>query len=342
MDTFWQYASIPQPGYSYLQDLLDIEFSSVDDFNLHKQNLHQPERPTSVHDQTDYQESNADPYWWLDGFTISPSHLNGNGSIDYANSDAQVSTPVGYEEPEMPCLPILSHDDIIEMVKPSYSYSALIAMALQNAPEKKLSLRQICNYVVDNFPYFTRKTNWQKSIKDNLSYINCFRKVARGAGDTGKGAYWTINPSCATILDNNFKGKWKKCNKCTKHSKMLDNKKNVKSLSSGSLAGSPASKITCSSVTSPALDTSPYFANFTSTVIEMNHGASTQLMEDLSPFTDYFSELSTYPSDYHPNSSLPGESTPQFNLPEVLTLPDLLEEAVLFSHQSSTWEPNAF
>ncbi|XP_073402442.1 forkhead box protein I2-like [Dendrobates tinctorius] len=328
MDIFGQFASSSQPGYSYIQDLLDIEFYSVDDFNLPQQNLLQPERPSSVY------ETNTDPYWWLDGFTISPSYLNGNGSINYANIEAQVLTP-GYKETEKPSLPILSHDDIIEMVKPNYSYSAVIARALQNAPENKLTLRQICNYVADNFPYFTRKTTWQKSIKDNLSYINCFKKVARGDGDKGKGAYWAINPSCANIFNNNLKGKRKKCNKCTKHPKTLDNKTNVQSLKSVSLAGSPASKTACSSLTSPALDTSPYFANLASTVIEMSHGASTQLMEDFSSFTAYLTELSTYPSDEHTNSSLPGESTPQFNLSEVLTLLNQLEEAVPFSHQPS-------
>ncbi|XP_073537740.1 forkhead box protein I2-like [Phyllobates terribilis] len=345
MDTIGQHVSSSQLAYSYTQDLVDIEFYSVDNFNIHQQNLHQPERPSSLYDKTDYQESNADPYWWLDDFVISPSYLNGNGSrdlpSDHANSQAQVLTPAGYEEPESLCLPNLSHDDIIEMVKPPYSYSALIAMALQNAPEKKLTLRQICNYVVDNFPYFTSKNNWQKSIKDNLSYINCFKKVVRANGDPGKGAYWTINPNCATIFNYNFKGKWKKCNKCSKHSKTLDNKKNVKSLSSDSLAGSPASKITYSSVTSPALDTSPYFANFTSTVISMSHGASTQLTEDFSPFTAYFNELSTYPTDDHHNFSLPGESTPQVNLLQALALPNQLEEPVFFSHQPSRCEPNA-
>ncbi|KAM4034371.1 forkhead box protein I1c-like [Anomaloglossus baeobatrachus] len=235
MDSYGQHASSSQPGYFYTLDLTDIEVFTGDYVNLHQQDLHQPQSMSS-----DYQESNADPYQRFGGSTINPSHLNENGPgylpSDCTNSQAQVLTPAEYAEPDMPCLPILSHDDVIEIVRPPYSDKALVAMAFQNAPEKKLTLRQICNYLVDHFPSYKSKTKWQKSIRDTLSQISCFKKVARD--DRGKGAYWTLDPRCAKTLDNHFKWKWKKCN-CSKPSKKLVNKKNVTSLRSDSLVGSP-------------------------------------------------------------------------------------------------------
>ncbi|XP_061832336.1 forkhead box protein F2 [Nerophis lumbriciformis] len=86
--------------------------------------------------------------------------------------------------------------------KPPYSYIALIVMAIQSSPIKRLTLSEIYQFLQARFPFFRGSyQGWKNSVRHNLSLNECFIKLPKGLGRPGKGHYWTIDPGSEFMFE---------------------------------------------------------------------------------------------------------------------------------------------
>ncbi|XP_053327981.1 forkhead box L3 [Spea bombifrons] len=108
--------------------------------------------------------------------------------------------------------PTCSSDEEKKYTRPAYSYIALIAMAIQQSPDSRVTLSGIYDFIMKKFPYYrSNQRAWQNSIRHNLSLNSCFVKVPRTEGnEKGKGNYWSFASGCESMLDLFENGNYKR------------------------------------------------------------------------------------------------------------------------------------
>ena len=78
------------------------------------------------------------------------------------------------------------------------SYADLISQAINSTSDKRLTLSQIYDWMVQHVPYFKDKgdsnssAGWKNSVRHNLSLHSRFKRLQNEG--TGKSSWWTINP----------------------------------------------------------------------------------------------------------------------------------------------------
>ncbi|CAO3659883.1 unnamed protein product [Rhizopus stolonifer] len=79
--------------------------------------------------------------------------------------------------------------------RPPFSYSSLIAQAILESKNERMTLRDIYRWIMNKYPalYNAQDTGWQNTIRHNLSHNQCFQKVPKDEWSKGKGGYWKVD-----------------------------------------------------------------------------------------------------------------------------------------------------
>jgi len=136
----------------------------------------------------------------LKGFTSTPKSKSTNGSSDEKANHRITLKDMFIEEDSGMSVSKIAKDS--GYGKPPYSFSMLIFMAIESAPNKRLPVKDIYTWIMENFRYFKNAPHgWKNSVRHNLSLNKCFKKVDRDKSQgVGKGSFWCIDPESRPTL----------------------------------------------------------------------------------------------------------------------------------------------
>ncbi|XP_036424596.1 forkhead box protein N2 [Colossoma macropomum] len=165
--------------------------------------------------------------------------------------------------PKMPTLPQLESLNPLPTpnlpsspTKPPYSFSSLIFMAIEDSPDKRLPVKGIYEWIVNNFPYYkTAPSGWRNSVRHNLSLSKSFRRIHRDKSQSvGKGSLWCVCPEYRPALLEVLK----KTHYChSNSSSLLNNRTLLEAAAYGQTAVGDTAEISDLDSNNPPLSSNP-------------------------------------------------------------------------------------
>ncbi|XP_066506016.1 forkhead box protein N2 [Hoplias malabaricus] len=239
--------------------------------------------------------------------------------------------------PKMPKLPCLETLDPLPYpklppspAKPPFSFSSLIFMAIEDSPDKRLPVKSIYEWIVNNFPYYsTAPSGWRNSVRHNLSLSKSFRRIHRDKSQSvGKGSLWCVCPEYRPTLLEVLK----KTHYChSNNSNLLNNRALLEAATYGQIAVGDTAEVSDLDSNNPTPSSNPpcsLIPDHEELVAIESIELTEESCEEKDPLADSgYIEFHYYQCQQYQYLVLPGDSELDLETVEILQLDAEAQEA---------------
>ncbi|VUZ54464.1 unnamed protein product, partial [Hymenolepis diminuta] len=201
-----QYESSPLPSYMWPQTVEGTTWEGVSTDYVYTDTRY-PEQQQSISSQRVFEAVDLQPQTQNQHQNGHNHHIHQQGQSSFPEGIAISGTSIEVTPVPIACggfaQPKIAEYQLDGSMKPPFSYITLIVSAMMSNKEKRATLSEIYAWIMNHFAYYRKNTKrWQNSVRHALSFNDCFTKVPRPPGETGKGAYWTLHEGATGMFEN--------------------------------------------------------------------------------------------------------------------------------------------